>query len=95
MNLRIDTGLRRPPTVVIEVDGEPLRAHPGESLAAALWAAGIRTLRHSPRGGPRGAFCLMGVCQECLVSVDGRRVLACQQPVSAGLSVTTAARHEP
>lgn len=45
---------------------------PGQSLAAALTAAGITALRQTRREGPgRGLFCGMGVCQDCLVVVDG------------------------
>ena len=80
----------RPPSVEITVDGMPVVACPGESLAAALLIAGHRALRASPRlGQPRGAFCLMGVCQECVVQVDGRLVPACQTPVRAGMRVET------
>ena len=75
--------------MVILVDGRPVVATPGESVAAALLAAGILHLRNSPRGGaPRGAFCLTGVCQECVLEIDGRVVPACQVAVRAGLPVT-------
>ena len=69
-------------------DGLAVAAYEGESLACALFAAGIRTLRCSPRtGAARGMFCLMGSCQECVVWADGRRVPACQEPARAGLDV--------
>ena len=51
-------------------------------------AAGRLHLRDSPRGGARGAFCLMGVCQECLLQVDGVQRLACLVTVSDGMQVT-------
>lgn len=90
MNLRITQRIQRPPPVTLWVDGRTIDAHPGESLAAALLAAGIGTLRHAPRdGAPRGAFCFMGACQECLLTVDGQRVLACLEPVRSGLRVST------
>ena len=92
MTLRIPAVAERPPAVTITVDGKPLRVYPGESLAAALLAAGTHTLRYSPRSRqPRGAFCFMGVCQECLVRLDGRRVLACQTPVQEGMVIQTGA----
>ena len=85
---RITRGIARPAAVTITVDGRAISACPGESLAAALLAAGIRRLRQSPaQGTPRGAYCLMGVCQECVVDVDGDRVQACLQPVRAGMAV--------
>ena len=51
--------------------GSPVAALPGEPLGAALLAAGRRVCRTTPSGGPRGLFCGIGVCQECLVTVDG------------------------
>lgn len=94
MTLRIENACIRPQAVSIHYDGRTIPAYPGESIAVALLAAGIRTLRHSPRSGAaRGMFCLMGVCQECLVIADERRVLACQQSVQDGMvieRVTTA-----
>ena len=89
--LRID---RDTGCVAIEFhfDGRTVRAFAGESIACALFAAGIRTLRRSPRSGlARGMFCLMGSCQECVVWVDGRRVPACQEPARAGLDVRSGA----
>lgn len=89
VDLRTKDAVRRGRTVTITVDGEPLAAHLGESIAAALLASGRRHLRNSPTGGtPRGMFCAMGVCQECVVYVDGRAVTGCQTPVRDGLAVT-------
>ena len=69
-------------------DGRSISAFEGESVACALFAAGIRTLRKSPRtGSARGMFCLMGSCQECVVWIAGRRVAACQEPARAGSDV--------
>jgi D-hydroxyproline dehydrogenase subunit gamma len=74
----------------LTVDGRPLRAPAGQSLAAALLAAGRATLRHSPSGMPRGVYCGIGVCQECRVHVAGLGVVrACVTPVAAGMNVTT------
>jgi len=90
MTLRIPGPVRRRNEVSIAVDGRTIQAFAGESLAAALFAAGVRRLRLSPRArAPRGMFCLMGSCQECLVRVDGRRVLACLEPVRDGMLVAT------
>ena len=85
---RID-GPSRPPRVQIEVQGRQIDAYEGESLAVALGVAGQIHLRDSPvAGSPRGAFCMMGVCQECAIMVDGRRMEACSTPVRAGMVVT-------
>ncbi|MEP7182423.1 MAG: (2Fe-2S)-binding protein [Betaproteobacteria bacterium] len=80
-------------TVDFRFDGRPVSGRAGESIATALWAAGIRTLGHSPtRGTPRGMFCAVGVCQECVVLVDGRRQPACTTQIAAGLDVTSVPR---
>jgi len=69
-------------------NGQVVEAYVGESLAAALFAAGSHALRTSPRNHePRGMFCLMGSCQECAVWINGRRSLACQETVAAGFEV--------
>ena len=86
-DLRI-AGTARGVGVSFNFDGHAIRAFEGESVACALFAAGIRTLRRSPRNdGARGMFCLMGSCQECVVWADGWRVAACQEPVREGLDV--------
>ena len=90
-DLRIGAG-ERGRAVEFFFDGNAVRAYAGESVACALFAAGIRTLRRSPRNASlRGLFCLMGSCQECVVVADGRRVAACQEPVRAGLDVRSGA----
>jgi predicted molibdopterin-dependent oxidoreductase YjgC len=76
--------------VTILLDGRPVPAHAGESVATALLALGLRAWRRSPRRGePRGPFCMMGICQECLITIDGRRAQACLVPVRAGMAVAT------
>jgi predicted molibdopterin-dependent oxidoreductase YjgC len=85
-SLRI-AGMARGTAVTLWVDGRPVPAFAGESIATALWAAGLRHLRASPGGAPRGLFCGMGVCQECVVEVEGAAVPACQARVAEGLVV--------
>lgn len=86
--LRTTSGVTRPEAVTFEVDGASVSAPAGEPLATALAATGILGLRESPRNGaPRGAFCHMGLCQECIVAVDGHTVQACLTPVRAGMKV--------
>ncbi|GGF89781.1 (2Fe-2S)-binding protein [Azorhizobium oxalatiphilum] len=76
------------PVVTISVDGAPLEARAGEMLTTALARSGLLRLRQSPRNGaPRGAFCHMGVCQECALHVDGAVRQACLTPVRAGMAV--------
>lgn len=53
-------------------EGERIAFHAGESVAEALLASGIRTFRQTPGSGqPRAPYCMMGVCFECLVEIDG------------------------
>jgi D-hydroxyproline dehydrogenase subunit gamma len=76
------------PLVSITVDGESVSARAGDPLATALALAGYLRLRASPGAGTaRGAFCHMGVCQECALHVDGVLRQACLTPVSAGMTV--------
>ena len=74
------------------VDGAAVPAFEGESVAAALLAAGRRGLRVSPRlGEPRGVYCGIGLCFECVLVIDGQPgVRACQTPVRDGMLVGTA-----
>ncbi len=85
--------MSREEQVVIEVDGERVAARPGMTVAAALLAAGRRTLRRTAQGAPRGLFCGMGVCFDCLVTVDGApNVRACVTQVAPGMRVETGRR---
>lgn len=70
-------------------DGLPMQAVSGQSLASALLAAGIETFRTSVVGGkPRAPYCMMGVCFECLVTVDGvRNCQSCLIEVQDGMVV--------
>ncbi|WP_377810265.1 (2Fe-2S)-binding protein [Azospirillum sp. A29] len=53
-------------------DGQVIAAERGETVAVALLASGVRTVRTSVVGGePRAPYCLMGVCFDCLVTIDG------------------------
>ena len=78
-------------TVEIMVDGRPVPALTGQSVAGALHRAGIVTLRRNPvTGEPRGAFCGMGVCFECELTINGEPgCRACLAHVTAGLRVET------
>lgn len=77
--------------VVFYYDGKELRGLAEEPIAAALHAAGVRTLRHSPRyHRPRGLFCAIGNCSSCLMTVDGiPNVRICTEPLRAGMRVET------
>lgn len=68
---------------MIRFDGRSIASRPGQTVAAALTAAGIRAWRTTRHGAPRGLFCGMGVCQDCLVTIDGRpNQRACMAKIS-------------
>jgi predicted molibdopterin-dependent oxidoreductase YjgC len=75
----------------LTVDGVPITAEEGQSVAAALMASGRRAWRSTPRyAQPRGLFCGMGVCFDCLVEIDGRANLrACRTLALPGMRVKT------
>lgn len=79
------------PAVTIQVDGAPVAAVEGESVATALLAAGRAAFATSGKTGNRLApYCLIGACFGCLCEVDGRpQVQACLEPVRDGLVVRT------
>jgi len=59
-------------TVTITFEGESLTVPAGVSVAAALLVGGVRDFRSSAVGqAPRAPYCMMGVCFECLVEIDG------------------------
>jgi NADPH-dependent 2,4-dienoyl-CoA reductase/sulfur reductase-like enzyme len=70
------------PELVLEFEGQTISAAHGQSIAAALTAAGIRDLHGARNGEGRGLFCGMGVCQDCLVLVDGELRRACMTEVT-------------
>jgi thioredoxin reductase len=71
-------------------DGQPIEALEGETVGAALSAAGIVTLRHTRSGAPRGIHCGMGACFDCVVTVDGRiGQRACMTPAADGMQVAS------
>lgn len=66
---RIETGR---PAISLLYEDHAIPAFEGDSVAAALLAVGIASLRDTPASGaPRGPYCMMGVCFDCLVEIDG------------------------
>jgi hypothetical protein len=83
------------------VNGAEVTAYDGESLATALIASGTLIMSRDGSGRPRSPFCNMGICFDCLVTVEEataagsatvRRVRACLAEVRSGLLVTVAAQ---
>lgn len=79
-DLRIQRGISRGEPFTIQVNGQTVDAYPGETLASVMMAAGWRMFHHTALSGqPRGVFCGMGVCFDCMVTVNGREnVRACK-----------------
>ncbi|HEX9436304.1 MAG TPA: (2Fe-2S)-binding protein [Candidatus Limnocylindria bacterium] len=74
-------------------DGRELPAHEGEPIAAALLANGIRVIRSQlATGAPRGLYCGIGHCFECIATVNGVPGLrTCLTPVQDGMDVSSSA----
>jgi len=87
-DLRIDS-IERKEKIAIKVNGKEVTAYLGETLLAALIASGYKQLKNSPvlKEG-RGGLCGMGVCYECLVTLDGvKNVRACMQDIRPGMEI--------
>lgn len=85
--MRIQHASARPADVPVEItfDGRRLSALAGETIAATLQAHGIQALRSTRKQEPRGLYCGMGACFDCVVTVDGRAgVRACLEKVQDG-----------
>ena len=94
--LRLETGLRRGAEVHLLIDGEAIVAYEGETIATALLTAGQWVFRHTGNGEPRGIFCGIGVCYDCLVTVEGLgAVRACVTPVREAMKVVTSSSASP
>jgi predicted molibdopterin-dependent oxidoreductase YjgC len=79
------------PTIALSIDGITIEAREGDSVAAALLAAGVMVARTTPVSEtPRAPYCMMGVCFDCLMEIDGiGSRQACLVPVRAGMVVRT------
>lgn len=76
--------------ITLKIDGTAVDVDAPCSVAAALAQAGVNATRHSVSGRPRQAFCGMGQCQECRVTIDGRpERLGCMTPALDGMTIAT------
>jgi predicted molibdopterin-dependent oxidoreductase YjgC len=84
--LRIQQGVERGQAFEIQVNGKRVNAYPGETIATVLLAEGFKMFRHTALSGePRGPFCGMGLCFDCLVTVNGKsNVRACATHAQPG-----------
>ncbi|MFA6964405.1 (2Fe-2S)-binding protein [Bosea sp. (in: a-proteobacteria)] len=79
-------------------DGRAMAARAGDTVAAALLANGVQACRQTPvSGADRGPYCMMGVCFECLVVIDGvGNRQGCLIPLREGMRIETqAGRRHP
>jgi hypothetical protein len=83
--------------VSIVIDGVPFTARAGDSVAAALLVSGRLACRTTPvTGAPRGPFCMMGVCFDCLVTIDDRaNQQGCLIVVAPGMRIATQHEAQP
>ena len=73
--------------ITLHFDGQQITAIEGETVAAALSAAGITTFRATASGAPRGLHCGMGACFDCVVTIDNRHgQRACQAKATDGMT---------
>jgi sarcosine oxidase subunit alpha len=77
--------------VRVTIDGESHEAREGDTVAAALLAAGLSHCRTTPvSGAPRAPYCMMGVCFDCLVTIDGvGNRQGCLVRVREGMAIAT------
>lgn len=77
--------------VVFSLDGKPMQGYEGEPIAAALMASGVHIHRYTTKKHqPRGVFCAIGRCTDCVMVVDGKpNVRTCVTPLKEGMQVQT------
>lgn len=75
--------------VQVWVEGEPVMARTGDSAAAVVLAAGLRPSRTTALSeSPRAPYCMMGVCYECLLEIDGvENTQGCMTQVRDGMQI--------
>ncbi|AZV56457.1 (2Fe-2S)-binding protein [Clostridium sp. AWRP] len=76
--------------VTFDFDGKTIEGYEGEPIATALKAAGVMVHRYTKKGFPRGVFCAIGRCTDCVMVVDGKpNVRTCVTPLAEGMKVQT------
>ena len=77
------------PSVTVTIEGQQVQVPAGESVAAAVLVHALGHTRTTPvSGAPRAPFCMMGVCFECLMEIDGvANRQACLVPVAEGMEI--------
>lgn len=87
-SLRITRRVERSQIIDFEFNNQLISAHQGETIAVALLANGIKTLSYNAVDKTeRGLFCAMGVCQQCLVKINGQNYEACRTYIIPGMKI--------
>ena len=74
--------------ITIFIDENPINAVSGETVAAVLLRQNICAVHTCPNGEPRGPYCMMGVCFDCMVTLEnGQSEQACQIDATEGLKI--------
>ena len=88
-NLRLPK-IQRGKQITVQIDGQLTPAFEGETVAAVLLTQNQRQFRRTAEGQARGFFCGMGICYDCLVTVNNTsNVRACVTPVTDGMVIKT------
>lgn len=83
-------------TLTVFVNDKPCTATVGEMMASVLLRENITATHRSPQGQPRGPYCMMGVCYDCMITLeDGRNEQACLTPAQEGLKIYLGAGQIP
>ena len=85
---------KRPSAITITLDGKEVLCHSGETVATAILMAEKLRFRDDRSGQPRGMFCNMGTCSECMVWIkrSGRNAMkqrSCLVPIEQGMIIST------
>jgi sarcosine oxidase subunit alpha len=77
-------------SIGIIIDGKPYLVQEGDTIASAMVSLGMRVHRHTAKGSPRGLFCNIGKCSDCIVQVNGvPNIRACITDVQEGMIIST------
>lgn len=93
--IRLQNRVVRPVQIRIYINNREALAYPGETVATALLAAGVSVFRRSHGKAAHAPVCNMGVCFECLITIDGcRSIRSCMTRVSENMHIEVPANVE-
>lgn len=85
-----NNGIRRGAEIEVTLNGKKIKAFEGETVATMMMAENMVAMRTTTEGQPRGIYCGMGVCFDCLVVVDDvTNTRACMTWLKSGMSIET------